>query len=260
MGLGHRSKRNMLLAPFRRGHYRAAVNMVRLYPRFRENLWRFLTARGAYPYDCQVRTPTGLLTIPVPTSHDLLTVNEVFCRQDYRAGPDLGVAVDVGSNIGVSALYFLTRNTTSRCHLFEPDPRNVRRLRENLRPYEDRYTLQECAVGPMEGTVEFGLEPIGRYGAIGRASEEQIEVRCRHVNSILEEIVGAEGHIDVLKVDIEGLEIPTVEAIRPDLLEAIDVIYFEENGPAPLHQDRFDHAYDCQTNRLTRRRAAPASA
>ncbi len=50
-----------------------------------------------------------------------------------RGGPRARVVVDIGSNIGISALYFLTRNPACRCWLYEPVPRNVERLRANLR-------------------------------------------------------------------------------------------------------------------------------
>ena len=71
------------------------------------------------------------------------TVNEVFCRQDYGADASIRAVVDVGSNIGISALYFLTRSPDCRAWLYEPVPRNVERLRGNLAGYEDRYALRE---------------------------------------------------------------------------------------------------------------------
>ena len=47
------------------------------------------------------------------------------------------MAVDFGSNIGISALYFLTRNPSVQVYLFEPVPSNIERLRENLKGYEN---------------------------------------------------------------------------------------------------------------------------
>jgi hypothetical protein len=172
--LGARSPRRILAAAFQKQHYIALINMGRLYPRFLENLWRYLTGRGRYPYDIRVRTPVGTVGIRLYSHHDLLTVNEVFCRLDYHADASLRYVVDLGSNIGISALYFLTRNTEAKCVLYEPDPRNVERLRQNLRGLENRYTLVQAAVSDESGQVEFAVEPTGRYGAIasgaGRAS------------------------------------------------------------------------------------------
>ena len=71
-----------------------------------------------------VNTPVGMYDMTLYSCHDILTVNEIFCRNDYPASQDLRVVVDIGSNIGISAAYFLTRNNQVRCYLFEPDPKN----------------------------------------------------------------------------------------------------------------------------------------
>jgi FkbM family methyltransferase len=187
------------------------------------------------------------------------TVNEIFCRQDYRVGGELRVAVDVGANIGLSALYFLTRNETSRVYAFEPDPKNVARLRENLRGYEGRYELEEVAVALSSGTAAFGVEPIGRYGTLslelqtGHPPTEVIEVRTRALNDILDEVLARHDRIDILKIDVEGLEEELVAAIDRRQLERITSIIYETNAPAPMHEDLFDYRYSSQTSRLQRR-------
>jgi FkbM family methyltransferase len=158
----------------------------------------------------------------------------------------------MGSNIGISALYFLTRNRTSRAYCFEPDPRNVERLRENLRGLDGRLELEPVAIGLSDGEVSFGTEPTGRYGRIGEDFGETISVRCREINGVLEEILAREGRIDVLKIDTEGLEVGLVSAIRPELLDRISTVYYETEAAAPLHLDRFEHRYECQVNRLSR--------
>ncbi len=43
---------------------------------------------------------------------------------------DISVVVDFGSNIGISALYFLTRNQDIKVYLFEPVPQNILRLKK----------------------------------------------------------------------------------------------------------------------------------
>ncbi len=251
--MGNRSKVAALRAPFQRGHYRAFAGMVLRYPNFAENLRRYLTAHGEYPYRCSVRTPVGLVAPTLYSSHDISTVNEVFCRQDYRAGRDLGVTVDVGSNIGISGLYFLTRNTTSRAYLFEPDPKNVERLKGNLAAYDGRFEVQAVAVGLTNGEVSFGTEPTGRYGRISDDYGEVITVPCHAIDEAIDQILEREGRIDVLKIDTEGIEEQLVAAIHPDILDRISVIYYETSQPKPLHLDRFEHHYECQTNRLRAR-------
>lgn len=204
--------------------------MVRVYPEWRSGLHRYLTGKGTYPVEWTVRTPLGHVSPTLYSYHDFLTVNEIFCREDYRVAPDPRVVVDFGSNIGLSALYFLTRRPDSRCHLFEPDPRNIGRLKANLSQYGDRTSLHEVAICGDDGYVEFGIEDTGRYGGIGVDTGTRIQVPARDVNAVLREVVDREGEIDLLKVDIEGLEVTTVKAIDPALRGSIRNIVLESAG------------------------------
>jgi hypothetical protein len=47
------------------------------------------------------------------------------------------------------------------------------------------------------------------------------------VNRLLEPIVAAEGGVDVLKVDIEGMEAAVLNRLRPDVLAHIRLIFAE---------------------------------
>jgi FkbM family methyltransferase len=255
--LGNRSIGFVARNAVRRENWQALARMPRMYPSFGQNAWRYFTGRGEYPYDCAVRTPLGMVRPRLWTSHDLLTVNEVFCRLDYAAPPDVGVVVDVGSNVGISALYFLTRNRTARCYLYEPVPQNVVRLRENLAAFKGRWTLEEAAVWDRETVVEFGVEPTGRYGGIGVAAPETISVPCLEINDVLERVLAREERIDVLKVDTEGAEVDTIAALRPELLDRVSTIYFETTDRPVLHADRFETSYACDTGRLVNR-SSPA--
>ena len=218
---------------------------------------RYFLGGGDYPFECAVRTPLGVVRPTLYSHHDVWTMSEVFCREDYGANPDVQVVVDVGSNIGVSALYFLTRNPTCRCYLFEPDPRNVARLKQNLTDFADRCFVEEVAVGPSSGTVSFGREPTGRYGSVGAETDDVIDVRSVAIDQALEPVLAREGSVDILKIDTEGLEEATVAAIPPDVLDRIRTIYFESEKAARLHEDRYDISFANQT--VTMRRRASAS-
>jgi FkbM family methyltransferase len=236
--VGNRSLATILGALLKPQHYVALGNMWRLYPDFWRILFRYLSARGTYPYRCQIRTPCGLVCPTLYSHHDLLTVNEIFCRQDYPADECTRVVVDIGSNIGISALYFLTRTAASRCYLFEPDPKNVRRLERNLAGLESRFDLRRVAVSDAAGgRSRFGVEPTGRYGGLTVETGEYIEVECVAINDTLEGILATEGTIDVLKVDSEGVEIRTVKAIRPEYLSRIEYIYLEARPGVTLHPE-----------------------
>ena len=238
-------------------NYRALWRMFWRYPGPTKNLGRYFFGWGTYPWRCRVRTPCGEVAPTLYSHHDMWTVNEVFCREDYAAGPELRVFVDVGSNIGMSALYFLTRNYTSRGYLFEPVPKNIERLRANLAGYERRYGIREAAVSERSGTATFGVEETGRYGGIGAQTGRSIEVESLAVNEVLGEILERERAIDVLKVDTEGLELATVRAISPELLRKIRTIYLEVEEEPELHPELFERSF-ANTTCALRSRLHPA--
>ncbi len=254
--LGGRPTRLIAQAILEPAQYAALARMARRYPAFPDVLKRYLVGGGDYPYACQVRTPSGVVAPMTYSHHDIFTVQEVFGREDYRAGANLQVAVDIGSNIGISALYFLTRNRVARSYLYEPVPRNVERLRANLAGYEDRYELEEVAVAATAGTVAFTVEPFGRYGGIGVAGTEHIDVTCRAVADVLDDVLDRESRIDLLKIDTEGAEVDTLHAIRADQLTRVDTICFETTTPVNPDPGQFAMRFGAETCRLERLHAS----
>ncbi len=234
-------------------NWQAVARMTTRTPRPLDNVRRYLLARGEYPYRPQVRTPLGTVAVTLHGPDDMWTFNEVFMREDYACPPGARTVVDFGSNIGVSALYFLTRNADLRCWLFEPVPSNVARLRDNLAGYEGRYELTEAAVATSAGTVAFGIEPTGRYGGVGVETGTTIEVPSVQADAAIAAVLDQVDRIDVLKVDIEGLELDVVQSIAVEHLRRIDTIYLEWKDAASVHPDLFVGSQRNETIRLVRR-------
>ena len=240
MRVGERNLTKIADAIFRRRNYIAARNMLRLYEHPIDMFRRYLTHRGDYPHTVQVRTPMSGIALQLYSPHDVLTINEIFCRNDYRADQADEVIVDFGSNIGISAAYFLTRNPGAYTYLFEPLPSNVARLHANLRPFDGRYELQQAAVTLNGGDVEFGWEPSGRYGGVNNDHLDNV-MTVPSVNSrkVLEDVLAKHGHIDVLKIDIEGLEETIVQNIPLEMARKIKKLFveaiFETNPLAQTH-------------------------
>jgi FkbM family methyltransferase len=234
--LGGRSLMKIGSVIFEARHYRALINSFRMYEYPLSGLTRYLTGRGTYPCSLKIRTPLGVVTPTLYSHHDMLTVNEIFCRMDYECG-EPKVVVDFGSNIGISALYFLTRNPDVYCYLFEPLPQNVERLKGNLALFERRYMLDPVAVGLKNGEVTFGFEPSGRYGGIGKKTDTSTQVPCRAANDILADILDKHKRIDVLKVDIETLEKEIVEQIPADMKRRINTILVEQRYVSNPYSD-----------------------
>lgn len=194
----------------------------------------------------------------------MLTVNEIFCREDYNFYPTKSAAadaqarrviVDLGSNIGLSALYFLSRDKQTFCYLYEPLPQNLERLHHNLADFEDRYRLEPVAVSLSDGEADFGYEASGRYGGIGLAHASRLKVKSLALNGILEQILAREGRIDLLKIDIESLEKELIAAIPEQMLRSIKAICVEQHYASNPLPDYFSFE---QYGPIARLRSLPA--
>jgi len=241
----------------RPSNYKALARMSRVYEEPVVAASRYFLGRGEYPCTIRLRTPTGLQSATLFNSHDAITVHEIFCRGDYRCPSPPQVIVDLGSNIGISALFFLTNSPTAYCELYEPDPRNLSRLSRNLAEFDGRFTLHETAVADREGICSFTREPYGRYGRLeapttetSRSSEavktDQIEVRVEHVNTVLDRAMSDHGAVDLLKIDTEGSELATLQAIDPGLRARIHHIVIEW-ADRRVRLDGFKAASCCNT-------------
>lgn len=189
---------------------------------------RYVGNSGHYPAQITVSTPIGPISITTYSPDDIQTVNEIFFRRDYGSGTEDKVIVDFGSNIGVSALYFLSRNQDAFVYGHEPLRQNIERFEQNLAPFTGRYEVAPIAVGLGDGEVDFGYEATGRYGGVGRTDTGQsIKVPSRDSNLILQKVLDRHGRIDVLKVDIETLEEAVVTRIPDTIVTKISTIIVE---------------------------------
>ena len=176
----------------------------------------------------------------------------VFCRDDYRMGKELRVAVDIGANIGVATLYFLSRNSGSVVYAYEPVPRNAERFLTNIAPFSSRCELSRVAVGPRSGMVDFGVEPTGKFGGINVASSERISVPCVAINDILEQVLSKHSEIDCLKIDVEGTERETLSSIGREFWSRIRRVYAESCDSQSFLPGNFRRTFRYNVERLER--------
>jgi FkbM family methyltransferase len=131
------------------------------------------------------------------------------------------VFVDGGANVGLYSLYVASESRRLkrdvRIIAIEPDPVNLRRLRFNIAASQaHEISVAPFALGNREDTGRL-LSVQSNRGEVrlARAEEEKVEgtvdVPIRPLHDILVE-AGVE-HADVLKLDIEGAEYPTLQAL-----------------------------------------------
>jgi FkbM family methyltransferase len=228
MEIGGRSVKKVVKALFQGQHYTAFLRSFLVYTNPFKQLKNYLLSTGTYPSQITLKSGYENVHATLFGPHDLLTVNEIFCRHDYPCDKRPKFIVDIGSNIGISALYFLSRNPQTKMHLFEPNPSNLVKLRINLAGHDARVVIHEDAVADENAVLEFGIEETGRYGGLKSPTQEKIKVNCVHINDVLSKLLKENNVIDILKLDTEGSEIDTLNAISPQHLTQIENIYFEE--------------------------------
>jgi FkbM family methyltransferase len=158
----------------------------------------------------------------------LFALEDIFDRDEYAVagGGRPEVIVDLGANAGQAALWFRSRFPDARLLCVEPDPRTFAMLERNLGG-DPRATLVRAAVTAENGPVGLRRTEGSSWGTtVGGGGEDAPGVT-------LEALLDAHGldRVDLLKVDIEGLEHEALRA-SPALARAGMVV-------GELHPGRF---------------------
>ncbi|MBN2190076.1 MAG: FkbM family methyltransferase [Candidatus Aureabacteria bacterium] len=148
------------------------------------------------PHDLKVRTLS-----------DYFTIYEIFIVKQYAApyaGKD--IIFDIGSHIGLSAIFFENSYNPSKIYCFEPLPENISLFRQNTGKYYDNIRFFPLALYSHDGEVPLYYDrKRSNAGSVFRKGKrDSILVRCRKVDSIIES--EKISRIDIFKFDIEGAE------------------------------------------------------
>lgn len=228
-------------ALLRLDNYHALFRSFYVYERPLGALLRYVVGSVDYPTVLRLRSPTGRLDVHLFTPHDILTVNEIFCRRDYGSG-DGRVFVDIGANIGIATLFFATRRGAKKVYSAEPLQSNRDRFLLNTAAVSESVELLGEAVSTRTGEVEFLIEPTGRYSGIASYSTRRGEVTsvpALGIEEFLERVLAEEGFVDVLKIDTEGNEKDLVAAIPVNQLLRIREVVWENNDGRTIMKSGF---------------------
>jgi FkbM family methyltransferase len=151
-------------------------------------------------------------------SSDFAVFVQVFLRREYdvSVADDPKIIVDAGANIGLTSVFFLCKYPKCTIVAIEPDSRNIRICEMNLEPYRARVEIVCGAVVGTDSQVAVSRNKFrdGREWATTVQDptllpDEEI-VQGWALASIIHKFGIAE--IDILKIDIEGSEVPLFES------------------------------------------------
>lgn len=167
-----------------------------------------------YSISFRYALPIGDLDILVRSNEgsDAFIFSEVFDHRYYDfALPTLPKTIlDLGANIGLTAIFFARKYPEAELACVEPIPSNVKLLQSNLELNKVRANVFPSAIAVTDGTLQMELD-VKDYGhkvagiLYGRALTGQLlEVEAMSVSTLLQKLNWQE--IGLLKVDIEGYE------------------------------------------------------
>jgi len=147
------------------------------------------------------------------------------------------VAVDVGANIGVTALIMgAYAGAGARVIAVEPGPQSFALLQKNLALNEaSTVSAVRCAVSDAPGQVTFCEN--SAYGHLAPGAEG-LQVEVRTLDQIVEDL--GLTRLDLLKIDTEGFEPQVLEGAKATLERLRPVIYLELNSWALIAHGRRD--------------------
>jgi FkbM family methyltransferase len=153
--------------------------------------------------------PVGQLRLHLRANNgaDAFVHSEVFENQYYRLPLRSAPAtiLDLGANIGLSAIYFARVYPRCRIACVEPVPENLKLLIRNLQENAVAAEVVAAAIDAQDGVVamERGAADYG-YRIAAATSAVSLEVASVSIPSILRRL--GWDRIGLLKIDIEGHE------------------------------------------------------
>jgi FkbM family methyltransferase len=183
---------------------------------------------------------TLLFSIPLNYAYRAISnLRHVLVDCDYFQAPwaipsSVDVVVDAGAFLGFYTVAVATLTSKGLVHAIEPDPRTAPLLRVNV----ELNKLWNARVLPIAICPESGYTKLhlAEYPALSSLVLSHVElhdrvvgavdVKCVKLSSLLEHL----GRVDILKLDVEGVE-------RDLLKEARDSLWRVKSLVVELHED-----------------------
>lgn len=194
------------------------VDTISQWHMFLVSVWLIRRRRGGCAIErvLRLRKFNRPFSFSVRKSSDLTVLRDVFLDDEYGLSDEAhaNVIVDLGSNIGASVAYFKLMYPHARVYAVEPDPSSVDALRKNTQQFPG-VTVHECAVAGEDGVGEIHIpreQSISSSLVRREFHQYSRPVKTKTLDTLLDELQIE--HIDILKFDIEGMELDAFRNFR----------------------------------------------
>ncbi len=178
-----------------------------------------------------VEAVKALKDIVRPLKHAAFGLNDIYRWVGLirAARPErIQVVFDVGASIGEKTLLFLRSFPAATVYCVEPRPEALQRLMHRTRRFADRIVPLQLALHREERLIDLHLASYGDASSLlgleGLENDRirlvgRLPVTARRLDRLAEE--HGVTRIDVLKVDVEGMELEVLEGAGNLLASAI---------------------------------------
>ncbi|KAA9034601.1 FkbM family methyltransferase [Ginsengibacter hankyongi] len=153
---------------------------------------------------------------------------QIFINKEYENGiktlPVPKIILDCGANIGLAALYFNYRYPYTLIYCFEPEHSNYKLLRQNVGAYSNIKTYEHAIWTDTEKLYLNLNNPNDSFTVSDKNNDDVVRINAVSLNDFLLE--NQIDKIDLLKLDIEGAELPLFSK-NLDWIHKVDVIIVE---------------------------------
>jgi FkbM family methyltransferase len=144
-------------------------------------------------------------------------INKIY---DFKHGNDRPEILDIGGNIGLSVMFFKTIFPEARVTVFEPDPAVFEILKTNIEiNHFHGIVLINAGVGKKEGIVRFFPDGADGGNPFEQKKDNRIDANIVKLSDYID------GPIDLLKMNIEGMEGEVFEEIEHQLPLIKEIIF-----------------------------------
>lgn len=157
--------------------------------------------------------------------------DQYFSRLDISTFPESPLIIDIGANVGFSALYFLRLFPKATVHSFEPMPYLQARLqqRKDEFPHYD-WHLHPYGVWKEDGELELYTTHVNEFTSVSglvrlHDTVHRVKVKVLSLYAFLE--TSGIRRVDLLKLDCEGAEYGILFHLPDEAFDKIDNIALE---------------------------------
>ena len=139
------------------------------------------------------------------------------------------VFYDIGANVGTYTCFVTAKLSSKTVVAFEPEPKNVNRLRENVELNDVDAKIIEAALSNTNGTIDLALtgdeSGEGKHSIATGDDTGTIEVKTAKADTIIDEWQLPKP--TVVKIDVEGAEMSVLRGMKNTLQDSCRLVYIE---------------------------------